>query len=484
MLSYDVTTETLAQFCQRKLDRSLESLEKETQITFLLIDEMQITYPQTEKQLNEAFGPLSSTKLLKHSLNQFCYFQRLFKALLQNQYLRIRCFSAYSERKPGSKSATPWTFDIKTSQYSRFTKMERGELYDNFIKRTRIQFIRKNGVTSKIRNHITSLTNNHVGYTACILHELNDRFNECTNELAIIACLNSPTLLNRLGGQRPLFNKDLLTNSRIAEALQSLWIKGTDDLSFRKEYTILLRSGWICYDNEERKTVGFSCPIVRQLILIAINDAIVIRPNDDNFKNLGEFIDTFLSRIKADFFRENVMNINVNGGIKEAKWQNEFYHAAASILGRNYDIGVEVTKGVVKDIDSDDESMMVETEFKLKNGRLDFYINGTRQWAVELLIRGELSRFDNLDEHVARFSTGQYKDMPRKDELVIDFRPLLSHSTNDIKSLEKPKKHYHPNTWIVFYDINGEKNDLIVVKYGKDGCKIEKKTFYLLGNMM
>jgi len=282
-----------------------------------------------------------------------------------------------------------------------------------------------------------------------------------------------------------LFYKDLFTNNtKIAEALQYLWIKNTDDFNsptHTKEYSTLLRSGWICLVDEDNEMVGFSCPLVRQFILITINDAIVIRPENDNFKNLGEFIDAFLSRIKADFFRENVMNININGGIKEAKWQNEFYHTAISILGSDYDIGVEVTKGMVIDTDSDDESMMVETDFNLKNGRLDFYIYGTRQWAVELLIRGELSTSDHLDEHVEPFSTGLYKDMPRKEELVIDFRPLFSHSTNDIKSLEKPKKIFHPNTWIVFYDIHDEKIDLIVVKYGQDGRKIEKKKFFLLG---
>ncbi|KAL3904848.1 MAG: hypothetical protein SGILL_009910, partial [Bacillariaceae sp.] len=54
------------------------------------------------------------------------------------------------------------------------------------------------------------------------------------------------------------------------------------------------------------------------------------------------------------------------------------------------------------------------------SGELDFYINGSLQWCLELLRNG-----DKIGEHLARFKpqTGKYRNVEAKDYLVVDCRP-------------------------------------------------------------
>ena len=56
---------------------------------------------------------------------------------------------------------------------------------------------------------------------------------------------------------------------------------------------------------------------------------------------------------------------------------------------------------------------------KIVTGELDFYINGDKQWCLELLRLG-----DKIGEHVARFEDhkGKYRKVIKKDHLVVDCR--------------------------------------------------------------
>lgn len=57
------------------------------------------------------------------------------------------------------------------------------------------------------------------------------------------------------------------------------------------------------------------------------------------------------------------------------------------------------------------------------SGELDFYINGSLQWCVELVRNG-----DKIDGHLDRFKprTGKYRNVQAKDYLVVDCRPPKS----------------------------------------------------------
>ena len=91
-----------------------------------------------------------------------------------------------------------------------------------------------------------------------------------------------------------------------------------------------------------------------------------------------------------------------NNRLLEAAYQYEFYQAATRLLGSN---------GIV--------SCEVGALFSIK-GRIDFWINDERCWAIELLRDG-----DRLEEHVARMEPdGKYGLLTKmaKDMAVIDFR--------------------------------------------------------------
>jgi len=263
--------------------------------------------------------------------------------------------------------------------------------------------------------------------------------------------------------------------------LQNLWVIDSDDInSHKEEYELLVRRGWI-YWNDMRTKVFFLCPIVKQMILVGIHSGIV-RPQTDNFKTLAEFMDAVLSRFSTNYFMDE-MSQNVNSAISEAKWQNEFYKIGKSLLGFRYEIGVEVSyvsSDNVEMMDTDDDEAVYSM-----NGKLDFYINSNRQWAVEFLVRGDLissGGVSELEKHVDRFEKGgAYYHLPRKEQVIVDYRPLcMSHSTKDFKSLIKPTPTFYPNTWIVLYELVDKVASLNVVKYDKHGNYWESRKYHLL----
>ena len=62
----------------------------------------------------------------------------------------------------------------------------------------------------------------------------------------------------------------------------------------------------------------------------------------------------------------------------------------------------------------------IAVAFLVERGELDFYINGSLQWCLELLRNG-----DKIGERLARFKprTGKYRNVEAKDYLVVDCRP-------------------------------------------------------------
>ena len=86
----------------------------------------------------------------------------------------------------------------------------------------------------------------------------------------------------------------------------------------------------------------------------------------------------------------------------EQHWQMEFYKAMCTILP----IGTHVQVNVGSSFGSP--------------GRLDFRVNGTRQWAIELLVNG-----DRMKEHIQRFEEGGiYHEITTKEKLILDFRTI------------------------------------------------------------
>ena len=52
------------------------------------------------------------------------------------------------------------------------------------------------------------------------------------------------------------------------------------------------------------------------------------------------------------------------------------------------------------------------------DGEIDFYLNGSLRWGIELLVNG-----DRISEHIARFAVdGKYAALAVKDYAVVDLR--------------------------------------------------------------
>jgi hypothetical protein len=278
--------------------------------------------------------------------------------------------------------------------------------------------------------------------------------------------------------QRQIQDFSQLKEEKIA--LHQIWedqhglISLDESSAYVEYYRILARKGWLNF-NENMSCVEFICPLSKQMILNRLH-LHLSRPPKDNFQNLAEFFDACLVRFTPEFISESVLSLNRNGAINESKWQKEVYRIGMGLLGRSCEIGVEVSRGKVEIIadDSSDEEEKQEKQFEIP-GKIDFYINSKRQWALELLVRGDLQSKDpslnELESHIGRF-TGQYKKLPRNEWLVVDFRPLkYKHSRSDVDP-ENPPKKYLANTWIVFYPEDGK--SLFVVKYGTDQTRVGK----------
>ena len=100
---------------------------------------------------------------------------------------------------------------------------------------------------------------------------------------------------------------------------------------------------------------------------------------------------------------------------KEAAFQQLFNEAANRFLPAFNSLNPELSTTATKD-------------GKVVTGELDFYVNYSLQWAVELLRKG-----DGIGEHLARFdrNTGKYREVEMKQHLVVDFRGPLTSSARD-----------------------------------------------------
>ena len=120
-------------------------------------------------------------------------------------------------------------------------------------------------------------------------------------------------------------------------------------------------------------------------------------------ESLDELIMLAVSSISAKRLRDTL----VNGFPKEATFQHLFNEALSLHLPFQHIIIPELNT-FAEDSNGSDVT-----------GELDFYINGDKQWCLELLRNG-----DKIGEHIARFDEHEckYRKVVMKDYLVVDCR--------------------------------------------------------------
>jgi hypothetical protein len=145
------------------------------------------------------------------------------------------------------------------------------------------------------------------------------------------------------------------------------------------------------------------------------------------------FIEDCIQRLNRTILQESFSRGKTDGPLYERQWQMEFYRAATSLLSD-------------KQVPSADVGAIFGSK-----GKLDFYINGSLKWGIELLREGE----DALG-HAQRFEEGgDYWKMRDKISVyaLLDFR----------SSKPREMKDYF---WYLIYSENFE--TITICRKGKE----------------
>ena len=133
---------------------------------------------------------------------------------------------------------------------------------------------------------------------------------------------------------------------------------------------------------------------------------------------------------------------------KEGIFQHQFMNALAKNTDLNTYICPELSQLFPLDADE-------ETEISKINGEIDFFVDETLRWGIELLVHGR-----DITKHINSFSEGgKYAQLHCNDYVVVDFR--LGKPSNRIK--------LHSNRITVFFTSNAFRSCIIM--YGQDGTR-------------
>jgi uncharacterized protein YlzI (FlbEa/FlbD family) len=162
--------------------------------------------------------------------------------------------------------------------------------------------------------------------------------------------------------------------------------------------TFLMKMGIVVFVDDDSK-ITWSFDYMRIYWLKKLGKEIVISTLKE-CNDINEFILQFLKLIPLDRLQDQIDENGENlKNHSEAFWQNEFYRIAISLLGLK---GVHPEHGRIKE----------------GEGRVDFYVNSIKKWAVEFLINSSL-----IEEHCDDFNslTGRYKDFGIKNFQIVNF---------------------------------------------------------------
>eukprot|EP01120_Amphizonella_sp_Union-15-10_P005637 TRINITY_DN1693_c0_g1_i5.p1 TRINITY_DN1693_c0_g1~~TRINITY_DN1693_c0_g1_i5.p1 ORF type:complete len:660 (+),score=89.00 TRINITY_DN1693_c0_g1_i5:234-1982(+) len=453
---FDQTNIRLRDFWASKCDYPLSQLENLNTKKVILLDEFQVLFALNEKEVEST----KDAQIIQNIVSENQYFMKLMKYWTWDDFTYVIGFAGYgSGRHRQSKAPTPHAITCKTSKYAKFTDEELESIYSDFLQRS--QFNWMTTFPQSLKDTLKTNVDGHVGYISCILHSLADNHLRIPDETSLVQFFYSNEMYLRLFVQRPTPKWSHLSSTE-RNALKHLLLVEEDALNSNQAYYSLCRSGWCCWD-DQRETVKFPCRLLKQLVLIAADQP--LRPATDNFEKLVDFVDAFLEKIPSSLMvKTKSLCKNKTDTKLESFWKAEFYHIGHTLLRWDTHVSVEV---------------YAHNHNKPKSyRRVDFYINGARNWAVEFLIEGEKKvrlqgkKVTSATEHNSRFREGgSYAPLKPKEWLVVDFRPFDDYS-------DLIPDTYLKNYWAVLYT----DNKLRVIKYDEEGSKKETKDVVLFSS--
>jgi len=182
----------------------------------------------------------------------------------------------------------------------------------------------------------------------------------------------------------------------------------------------------------------------------------------DNYGTDGieKFVMDTLRQFPAGLNSEENYSTNKNNCLNEAFFRTEFYSIANKLIGINTQISVEVKKVRGKMTRLKDRSK----KSKGKYPKLDMYVDGDKDWAIEFLITNNKSIKDTI-EHIGRFvtKTGKYSTLPYRKFLVVDFRPITAIHKECYQQVSQKIKC----AWLVHY--NEDFSILTIYRFDENG---------------
>jgi len=290
MLGFNPLQTELYSFIQNQTVVDIQTLSPSTN-TVIIIDELQILYPNTAEKFEAVYKPKELLAPQKYGVAQIQSFWALLKRMPQMK-ISVICFAGFGSYKSGSLIGTPdENFDIKTPEFMYFLPSELDELYLDFTQRSQWKITSEwdNKFPEDLRYNIQYLTNGHVGYVSFILHTINEYCHRLKNVKQAIEFLYSSTMLQRIQSTRPTPDwKDL--NDTQKELLKLLWMNEILDVEKNPEADTLVRRGWVSWDKQGK--IVLPCRLSKQIMVMGIN-ANIQRPLNDSFKKLEDFVQFF-----------------------------------------------------------------------------------------------------------------------------------------------------------------------------------------------
>jgi hypothetical protein len=185
----------------------------------------------------------------------------------------------------------------------------------------------------------------------------------------------------------------------IARDLLDDKLKPTD--STAKDLVEKLRCRFIIHDDPNATSLDFVCPIAKRMFVKMVFKN---RPQENLFNTIEELVVNAVGHMSHRSFVQQAMG-STEGLGNEAAIQHLFFGALHEVVSSNHEIVAELSAVL-----DPNKSQGIE-------GLLDFFINGSLKWGLELLRRG-----DRLGEHFGRFDSGNaYCILDLADYRVVDF---------------------------------------------------------------
>ena len=342
----------------------------------------------------------------------------------QHGDVHVSLLAAYGESNSNNPQnsdyrGTPFAFTNALSlEFLYFSKEECHDIISKFNNTT---FGKKLPISKTVRDYIYEITYGHIGLIKTTLQCLADEFfnhsKKQIDDKDLTEYIISSNFYGHIASTRAIPKLDGTKFSRDQYKVLVDVLLSPDDriekspnpdlTSTMHQLTI---SGVLNYDSKGK--IGFPSPIIRS---IQIN-RLFSSSNGMQYSVLFEFITASLARVDHSILK-NSWSAGLNNRLYERQFQVEFYRCAVDVLGGNGYCSPDVGK------------------LFGANGYLDFYIDGEKQWAVELV-----KESDQMEEHSKRFDSnnGKYKNIPIKDYAILNFVYCENHATR--KRLPRRKR--------------------------------------------